>query len=202
MIAGHMSNFVAQDGTQFILIRSHLEDTGEHTKRIGHYSAAIAKKLEQDDHFIETVLYAAPMHDVGKIGIPDKILLKPGKLDAEEWSIMQTHAAIGGKIMADSDVDYIQMAYTAAMTHHEKWDGNGYPNKLKGEEIPLIGRIVAVVDVFDALMSKRPYKEPFSLEKTISIITEGRGNHFDPKIVNAFLEILDEILQIRKEFQD
>lgn len=178
------------------------EDTGEHTKRIGHFSAAIAEKLGHDPHFVETVLYAAPLHDIGKIGIPDRILLKPGKLDDDEWKIMRSHAEIGSLILADSEVDYMQMAYTAAKTHHEKWDGSGYPQGLRGEDIPLIGRIVAVVDVFDALMSKRPYKRAFSLEESLNIIKEGRGHHFDPQIVDLFLDNIDDILRIREKFSD
>lgn len=178
------------------------EDTGEHTKRIGHFSAAIARKMGKDSHYVETVLYAAPLHDIGKIGIPDRILLKPGKLEGNEWDIMRTHAEIGGKILVDSDVDFIQMAYLAAMSHHEKWNGSGYPQGLNGLNIPLIGRIVAVVDVFDALMSKRPYKKAFSLEESLEIIREGRGNHFDPEIVDVFEANLDEILEIRRTFGD
>lgn len=178
------------------------EDTGEHTKRIGHFSATIAKKLGLPDDEVETILYAAPMHDIGKIGIPDAILLKPGKLDKDEWNIMQTHTTIGGKILADSNINFIQLAYTAAMSHHEKWDGKGYPQGISGKDIPIIGRIVAVVDVFDALLSKRPYKQPFTLEKTLAIINEGKGNHFDPEIVDIFLENIDEMLDIRNKFKD
>ncbi len=178
------------------------EDTGEHTKRIGHYSAAIARKLGLKEKAEEAILYAAPMHDVGKIGIPDRILLKPGKLTPSEWEVMKQHAEIGGKILEGSEANYIQMARTAAITHHEKWDGSGYPKGLTGDNIPLVGRIVAVVDVFDALMSNRPYKKAFSLEQSLSIIKEGKGKHFDPNIVEVFHEILDEILEIREKFKD
>ncbi len=178
------------------------KDTGQHTRRIGHLSGATAKLLNLSDKEVETILNAAPMHDIGKIGIPDAILLKPGKLDKDEWDIMRQHTTIGAKILAGSDVDFINLAHTVAMTHHEKWDGSGYPTGLSGNDIPIIGRIVAIVDVFDALLSRRPYKEPFSLEMTLAILEEGRGNHFDPDIVDLFLANIDELLAIRQKYTD
>jgi putative two-component system response regulator len=178
------------------------EDTGEHIMRMSHYSAAIAKKMGLGDNVVESILYAAPMHDVGKIGIPDKILLKPGPLDPHEWEIMKKHTIIGGKILEGSREGFIRLGEVVALTHHEKWDGSGYPAGLKGRKIPLVGRIVAIADVFDALLSKRPYKEPFSLEKSYEIIREGRGIHFDPDVVDAFFEIQDEILAIRDKYKD
>lgn len=179
------------------------EDTGAHIQRMSHYAAAVARKLGLDENTAETILYAAPMHDVGKIGIPDHILLKPGKLDPDEWEIMKQHAIIGGKILEGSDAEFIQLAEVIALTHHEKWDGSGYPRGLKGTEIPLAGRITAIADVFDALTSKRPYRrEPFSLEKTFAFIEEGQGSHFDPEVVEAFFAIKDEILAIKEEHKD
>lgn len=168
-------------------------DTGAHIERMSHYSTAIARQMKLNEGFIENILYAAPMHDIGKIGIPDAVLQKPGKLDDAEWVIMRRHTTIGAEILKDSKVEFMQFAEEIALTHHEKWDGTGYPNKMKGTEIPLGARIVAMADVFDALTSERPYKKPMELEKSLSIITEGRGTHFDPDVVDAFLAIKEEI---------
>ncbi len=178
------------------------EDTGAHIKRMSHYSAAVAGKMGLNEETVEIILYAAPMHDVGKIGIPDHILLKPGKLDTNEWAIMKQHTVIGAKILEGSEAEFIELAKVIALTHHEKWDGSGYPDRLRGSKIPLAGRITAIADVFDALTSKRPYKEPFSLEKSFDIIKEGRENHFDPKVVEAFFAVEDEILSIREKYKD
>jgi putative two-component system response regulator len=178
------------------------EDTGSHIQRMSNYSVAVAKKMGINENSLEWILYAAPMHDIGKIGIPDRILLKPGKLDPDEWEIMKTHAAIGGKILEGSKAGFIRLGEIIAKTHHEKWDGSGYPEGLKGKQIPLVSRIVAIADVFDALTTKRPYKEPFSVEKSFKIIREGRGNHFDPKVVDAFFEVEDEILAIKEKYKD
>lgn len=178
------------------------EDTGAHIQRMSHYSAAVARQMGLDENVIRWILYAAPMHDVGKLGIPDKILLKPGKLDSDEWKIMKQHTIFGGSILEGSKAGYLKLGEVIALTHHEKWDGSGYPNGLKGKEIPKVGQIVAIADVFDALTSKRPYKEPFSLEKSIAILEEGRGNHFDPAVVDAFFAIEDEILSIKEKYTD
>jgi len=178
------------------------EDTGSHIQRMSHYSAAIAKTMGLNDQTVEYILYAAPMHDVGKIGIPDRILLKPGKLTDEEWIIMKQHTIIGGRILEGSKAGFIRLGEIVALTHHEKWDGSGYPLGLKETKIPLVGRIVAIADVFDALMSKRPYKEAFSLEKSHRILREGRGSHFDPDVVDAFFAAEKELDRIRQEFQD
>lgn len=175
------------------------KDTGAHIQRMGLYSAAIARRIGLDENTIESILAAAPMHDLGKIGIPDGILLKPGKLDPVEWRIMMLHTVIGARILQGSDAEVIKMGEIIAQSHHEKWDGSGYPDALKGTEIPLEGRITAIADVFDALTSKRPYKEAFSVEKALGIIREGRGSHFDPDVVDAFLGIEDEILAIKKQ---
>ena len=176
--------------------------TGSHILRMSHYSAAVARKMGLKEVNVEAILYASPMHDVGKIGTPDRILLKPGKLNKDEWKIMKQHTINGGQILAGSDAGFIKLADVIALTHHEKWDGSGYPKGLKGLKIPLVGRIVAIADVFDALTSERPYKEPFSLEKSYSIIKERRGNHFDPDVVDAFFVIEDEILSIREKYKD
>ena len=167
---------------------------------MSNYSAIIARQMGLGEAMVENILYAAPMHDLGKIGIPDRVLLKPGKLDSEEWEIMKEHAIIGARILEGSEAEFIKLGEVIAMCHHEKWDGSGYPYNLKGEEIPLAARIVALADVFDALTSKRAYKEPFTLEKSLEIITEGKGTHFDPDVVNAFLSSLDEILIIKKKY--
>jgi putative two-component system response regulator len=176
------------------------DDTGLHILRMSHYAATIAQQMGQDRDEVESLLYAAPMHDVGKIGIPDGILLKKGKLAPEEWEIMKTHATLGARILEGSHSEIIQLAELIALTHHEKWDGNGYPNGLKGEEIPLVGRIAAVADVFDALTSKRPYKEAFPVEKAKSILHADRGSHFDPAVVDAFFEAETEFIAIKEKF--
>ena len=172
------------------------EDTGAHIKRMSLYCAAVARSMGLDDSTIETILYAAPMHDLGKIGIPDRILAKTGRLDPADWEIMKQHTVIGAKILKDSDAEFIRMGEVIARHHHEKWDGSGYPRGLKGVEIPIAGRIAAIADVFDTLTSQQPYKEPFSVDKSLAIIRERRGSHFDPDVVDAFFAIQDEILTI------
>jgi len=178
------------------------EDTGAHIKRMSRYSAAIARHLGMDNKTVEILLYAAPMHDLGKIGIPDKILTKPDKLDPIEWKIMKLHTVIGASILKNSDAEFIKLGALIAQCHHEKWDGSGYPDGLSGTTIPLVGRVTAIADVFDALTSKRPYKNPFSVEKSKSIILEGKGSHFDPAVVDAFIETMDEILAIKENFDE
>ncbi len=145
---------------------------------------------------------ATPMHDLGKIGIPDKILLKPGKLDPDEWEIMKTHATMGAEILSGSKSDILNLAETIALTHHEKWDGSGYPKGLKGEEIPQVGRIVAICDVFDALTSIRPYKRAWSFEDALAHIKKQRDYHFDPEMTPLFLDMVPEILEIREQYGD
>jgi len=175
------------------------EDTGLHIVRMSLYAVAVARHMGLDSDTTDRILYAAPMHDVGKIGIPDRILLKPGKLDPDEWGAMKQHTVIGGRILAGSDSDFIQTGEQIALTHHEKWDGSGYPQGMAGTDIPIEGRITAVADVFDALTSKRPYKEAFSSEKSFGIIAEGRGGHFDPDVVDAFFAVQEEILDIKEK---
>ena len=174
------------------------QETGAHVKRMSLYTEAIARQMGFDEQSAQTIRYGAVMHDIGKIGIPDRILLKEDKLNEEEWKIMKHHSIIGSKILQDSDAEFIKIGEIIALNHHEKWDGSGYPNALKGLEIPIEARIVAISDVFDALLSKRPYKESFSLEESEIILREGSGTHFDPDVVDAFFAIKDEILAIKK----
>ena len=175
------------------------EDTGNHIVRMSRYSALIAEKLGLPAKEVQNIRYAAPMHDVGKIGIPDNILLKPGKLTDEEFDIIKTHSAIGAKILANSKAEILKVAEQIALSHHEKWNGKGYPQGLFRDNIPLTGRIVSLADAFDALTSKRPYKDPFPVEVACDIIKQERGQHFDPDIVDIFLENIDEILKIKAE---
>ncbi|NVL91961.1 MAG: HD domain-containing protein [Desulfobacterales bacterium] len=175
------------------------EDTGAHIVRMGRYSALIAQKLGFTAREVQIILYAAPMHDVGKIGIPDNILMKPGKLTEEEVRIMRTHSTIGANILAYSKAEVLKVAEQIAISHHEKWDGTGYPLGLAGEDIPLVGRIVGIADVFDALTSKRPYRGAYSIEAAIDIITKDRGRHFDPRVADVFLENIDEVLKEKEE---
>jgi putative two-component system response regulator len=151
---------------------------------------------------VEAMLYAAPLHDLGKIGIPDRILSKPGKLASVEIEIMKQHTVIGAKILAGSEADFIKLGAIIALNHHEKWDGSGYPNGLAGNMIPIEGRIAAVADVFDALISKRPYKEPFSLEKSMAIIGRWSGSYFDPGVVAAFFATQEEIISIKTKYSE
>jgi putative two-component system response regulator len=175
------------------------EETGAHIVRMGRYSALIAQKLGFSAREVQTILYAAPMHDVGKIGIPDSILMKPGKLTEEEVRIMRTHCTIGAHILAHSKAEVLKVAEQIAISHHEKWDGTGYPLGLAGEDIPMVGRIVGIADVFDALTSKRPYRAPYPIEAAIDIITRERGRHFDPRVADVFLKNIDEVLKEKEE---
>ena len=177
-------------------------ETGMHVIRMSRLSAKLAKKIGLPDEECQLILQASPMHDVGKIGIPDEILLKPGKLNEEEWVIMKKHSEIGAEILSGSRSAIMKMAESIALTHQERWDGSGYPNSLKGEEIPLAGRIVAICDVFDALTSKRYYKEAYSIEKSMGIIEQGSGKDFEPRLVEAFKEALQEMVRIVKELPD
>jgi HD-GYP domain-containing protein (c-di-GMP phosphodiesterase class II) len=176
------------------------DDTGFHIHRTSDYAEEIARALGKSESYCELIKIASPMHDVGKIGIADAILKKPGKLTSEEFDMMKQHTVIGGAILSNSGSEVLQMAHNIALSHHEKFDGKGYPNGLAGDAIPLEGRIVAVADVFDAVMSKRCYKEAFSLDDSIAILTSGAGKHFDPLVVEAFMGVKDRILQIREHY--
>jgi CHASE2 domain-containing sensor protein len=165
------------------------EDTGEHVERIGVLCERLALAAGLSAGAAETLRHASVLHDVGKIGIPDRVLLKPGRLDAEEWAVMKTHAEIGASMLSGSPSPLVQLGEEIARTHHERWDGSGYPAGLRGEEIPLPGRIVAICDVFDALRSRRPYKEPWTMEQALDEIRSQRGRHFDPQLVDLFLPL-------------
>jgi len=177
-------------------------ETGEHVLRMSKFSQLLAREYGLSEDRVELILNAAPMHDVGKIGIPDSILLKPGKLDADEWKIMQSHVNIGAEILSGGSSELMKAAQIIALTHHEKWDGSGYPAGLSGEHIPIEGRICAICDVFDALTSERPYKEAWSVDKAMALIREESGKHFDPKLVEDFDNILDEVLEIKALHSD
>ncbi len=199
-------------------------ETGRHVMRVGRYAGMIARKLNLEQNMVELIEHAAPLHDMGKVGIPDAILLKPGKLTPEEFEVMQkhslfgkrtfepmsndewrafqTHTLLGERILGAETSPLIAMAGKIALTHHEKWDGTGYPLGLAGEEIPLAGRITAVADVFDALSSRRPYKPNWPLERCFAVMEEGRGTHFDPAVLDAFIACREEIVQIRMQFAE
>lgn len=177
-------------------------ETGAHVIRMSYISKLIAEHCVTDLDWIDRVFKAAPMHDVGKIGIADAILLKPGKLDPDEWEIMKQHTIFGAEILSVDEDPLLEMARSIALTHHEKWDGTGYPYSLSGENIPLEGRIAALADVIDALLSKRPYKEPWSKQQTEEFIAAQSGLHFDPKLVEITLPLMPEIHAIRARYPD
>lgn len=178
------------------------EETGNHILRMSHMCAHLAKALGWDEGSRELLLHASPMHDIGKIGIPDSILLKPGGLNDQERAIMQTHTLIGGHLLAGGDSALMEMAREIALTHHEKWDGSGYPHGLQGVEIPQCGRIAALADVFDALLSERPYKSAWPLDRALDLIRKQCGAHFDPEVVEVFEAELSRLLEIRERFAD
>ncbi len=177
-------------------------ETGLHIIRMSKYSQLLAQKMGFNPNDSEMILSASPMHDLGKIGIPDCILLKPGRLTKEEFDTMKQHAQMGADILDKTDSELLEMARIIALTHHEKWDGSGYPRGLKGEGIPLVGRIVAICDVFDALTSERPYKKAWPIEQAVSEIRSQRGKHFDPEVVDNFLAILPDIVKIKNEYAE
>jgi putative two-component system response regulator len=192
-------------------------ETGNHIRRTQNYVKALAEHLSGqekyaallDEETIDLLYRSAPLHDIGKVGIPDSILLKPGRHTPEEFEIMKTHATLGAEairiaesVMDDSEVSFLRYAREIAQNHHEKWDGSGYPAGLKGEDIPLSGRLMAVADVYDALISKRVYKPAFAHEEAVSMIRNGRGTHFDPSIVDALIEIEDQFRAIAQQFAD
>lgn len=177
-------------------------ETGVHLQRMSHYAQCLARRMGLSKAQQVLLLKASPMHDIGKIGISDSILLKPGKFTAEEFAVMQQHTLIGAKILEGSTFELIQAAHDIALCHHERWAGGGYPRGLVGDDIPLLARIVSVADVFDALTMKRPYKDAWSIEAAYNEIVSLSGTFFDPDVVSAFEAIFEEILQIRASFSD
>ncbi|MCL1058892.1 response regulator [Shewanella gelidimarina] len=177
-------------------------ETGMHVIRMSHYTHILAKAAGMCEADADMLMAAAPMHDIGKIGINDAILRKPGKLTAEEFIEMKKHAQIGAEIIGDNESELLQMAKIVAISHHEKWNGAGYPNGLKGEDIPRIGRIVAIADVFDALTSERPYKRAWTVEDAVSLLQQEAGEHFDPQLVPLFIEHIEEMTEIMESFKD
>ena len=197
------------------LAESRDDDTGDHIEHTRIFCKVLAEKLRGkpcyagsvDDTFIKNIYHASPLHDIGKVGISDNILLKPGKLTPEEFDIMKTHALIGANTLQAACSKYprnafLNMGIAIARSHHEKWDGSGYPDGLAGEDIPLSARIMAVADAYDALRSKRPYKPPFTHEKGCAIIMEAAGRHFDPAVIDAFRAVESEFAEIRKRMED
>ena len=181
---------------------SRSSETGYHVKRVAEYSKLFAEKIDLDKNEIKRLFMASPMHDIGKVGIPDSILNKPAKLTSQEWEIMKTHSQIGYEILKNSKRDILKAAAIVSYSHHEKWDGSGYPQGLKGEEIHIFGRITAIADVFDALGSDRCYKKAWSLDKIIELFNEEKGKHFDPNLIDIFMENLDDFLTIRDRYKD
>jgi cyclic di-GMP phosphodiesterase len=200
------------------------DDTGHHVLRVGQYARLIGGALGMDESELDTLEQAALLHDIGKIGVPDEVLLKPGRLSSEEFSLMQKHAGFGKRILSSCEIDdermlrthaekgahilevgssrVLKLARTIALTHHERWDGTGYPLGLKGNDIPLAGRITAVADVFDALSSKRCYKNAFPLDECFDIMEKERGEHFDPAVLDAFKKVRDQIVSVQLRFAD
>ena len=177
-------------------------ETGNHVMRVSHGSQALARAAGLDEATAELILHASPMHDVGKIGIPDYILLHPGRLQGEELRRMRSHVEIGGRILDGHDAPVMRMAHRIAMAHHERWDGAGYPEGLAGDAIPIEARIVAICDVFDALTSSRPYKTAWSVDAATDYLRSQAGRHFDPDLIRSFLGILPQIVAIRDSFVD
>lgn len=177
-------------------------ETGKHVVRVGQYAKIIAEGINLPKNLVEMIELTSPLHDVGKIGIPDKILLKPGRLDEEEREIMNQHTTHALSLIASHDSPLIQMAKSIALSHHEKWDGSGYPKKLIGESIPIEGRITAIADVFDALTTIRPYKKAWPLEEAVNYIKNQSGIHFDPSLVQVFIENISDIIKVKEELAD
>jgi two-component system response regulator RpfG len=218
LIIENRANWLEQkvrEATQAIRVREHEtllrlakageyrdEETGNHVVRMAKYSRLIAEELGLDKAECETIELAAPMHDIGKIGIPDQILLKPGKLLQEEFRVMKQHTRMGYEILKDSPSRYLQMGAVIALGHHEKYNGSGYPNALSGEDIPLPARIVAVADVYDALSSRRCYKPAWTHKNVMQMLHTESGRHFDPRCIDAFLRRLDEVRKIQDMLHD
>ena len=178
------------------------DETGQHVIRMSHYARLLAVAAGMSAEDVEVLFNAAPMHDIGKIGLPEAILLKPGKLTEDEWKVMKKHPAIGAGIIGRHEHPLLNTARIVALTHHEKWDGSGYPRGLAGEAIPLCGRIVAIADVFDALLSERPYKKAWPVEQAVQFLRDNAGSHFDPRLVALFEGCLPEALEVRASYTD
>jgi putative two-component system response regulator len=208
-----------QDATIIILaslVETRDNETGNHVRRTQNYVRALAEKLQShpafsgylSDHQIDILFKSATLHDIGKVGIPDRILLKPGKLDADEFEIMKTHTTLGHNAIENAEkqlgmtVEFLACAKEIALSHQEKWDGSGYPNGLAGQAIPISARLMAVADVYDALTTRRVYKDAMPHEQAVAIITEGRGKHFDPDMVDGFVEIADQFREIAARYSD
>ena len=188
---------------KLVSVTSHRdEETGEHVRRIGLYAAAVARELGWDTSKINDIRIAAPMHDLGKVGIPDRILLKAGALNDDEFSVMKRHTLIGAQMLEGTDIPVLDMAAKIARYHHERWDGTGYPDGLKGDEIPLEARITAVVDIYDALVHKRVYKDAMAEEDALAIMQDVAGKHLDPHILQLFIRLLPEMRRIRMEVSE
>jgi len=177
-------------------------ETGLHVIRMSHYARILASGIGLPAAQVDNLLNAAPMHDVGKIGIPDAVLQKRGPLDADEWTVMRSHAQMGADIIGVDSAELLQLARSVALTHHEKWDGSGYPRGLAGLDIPIEGRIVAVADVFDALTSVRPYKKAWSVEDAVAHLRKESGRHFEPVLVDAFIDRLPEVLEVKERWAE
>lgn len=196
---------LAEEETIFRLTRAaeyRDKETKNHIVRMGHYARLLAARIGRPTPEQELIFLAAPMHDIGKVAIPDSILLKEGKLTPSEWEIMKSHARAGYEILKDSESPVIKMGAEIALAHHEKWDGSGYPQGLKGKDIPLTGRICALTDVFDALVSTRPYKKAWPLNEVLETLKKGKGQHFDPGLVDDFLQIIPDVQKVRKALPD
>jgi putative two-component system response regulator len=177
-------------------------ETGMHILRMSHITRLLALAYGMNESRAELLFQASPMHDVGKIGVPDKVLLKPGELTSDEWVIIKRHTTIGAEIIGDHGSDLIVMARMVALRHHERWDGSGYPGGLQKTDIPIEARIVALADVFDALLSVRPYKSAWSLDDTLQYMFSQRAQHFDPELIDAFVQVLPDCLRVREDYRD
>lgn len=177
-------------------------ETGMHVIRVAHYCQQLGKAARMNEEDLDLLFHAAPMHDIGKIGIRDNVLLKPGKLDDNETRIMRQHVPFGAEIIGEHSDGLLSMARTIALTHHEKWDGTGYHRGLQGEEIPLVGRITSIADVFDALTSARPYKKAWPIDDAVTYLKREAGRSFDPELIQKFVDLLPQILAIREQFSD
>jgi putative two-component system response regulator len=209
-----MERMVAQRTNELIFSRTQIirrlgraaefkdNETGNHVLRMSHYARLLGSRAGLGECALNILFDTAAMHDIGKLGIPDDILCKPGKLDEQEWKVMRRHPEIGAEIIGEHEDELLSTARVIALTHHEKWDGSGYPAGLAGEDIPLVGRIVALADVLDALLSARPYKPAFSLEQTMSYITEQAGRHFDPALVETLVALIPDVLKVKETFAD